>query len=168
MLDSNILPKGEDYEKLSETYIIFITERDVWGESRPLYNIERCLVHNGKQVHDGAHILYVNASIRDETPLGRLMSDMFCSSSEQMYYKELAARLDFMKSEKGGFYNMCELSEKLISFGKEQGEAEGAWKQSIKIAKALLRTNASIDYVAEVTGLSHSDVEELAQEVKKE
>lgn len=136
----------------------------MWGECKPLYNIERCLVHSGRQVNDGAHILYVNASIQDETPLGKLMSDMFCSSPEQMYYKELADRLEFLKSEKGGFYNMCELSEKLINFGKEQGNVEAC----VKIAKALLRKKTSIEDVAEVTGLSCSDVKELAQELDKE
>lgn len=92
MLDSNILPKGEDYEKLSETYIIFITEQDVWCKNKPLYAIERCLIPEGQQVNDGAHIIYVNASIKDETPLGRLMSDMFCKSPKKMHYKELANR----------------------------------------------------------------------------
>ena len=173
MLDSNILPKGSDYEKLGETYIIFITEQDVWGENKPLYNIERCLVPEGKQINDGAHIIYVNASIKNETPLGKLMSDMFCNSPENMHYKELADRVEFFKSKEGGIDLMCELSEKLIRFGKEQGikegikegEASGALKKSIQIAKALLLKKNSIEDVAEVTGLTYAEVEKLAQEL---
>lgn len=72
---------------------------------------------------------------------------------------------------------MCELSEKLIRFGKEQGiqegikegikegEASGAFKKSIQIAKALLLKKNSIDDVAEVTGLPYAEVERLAKEL---
>lgn len=68
---------------------------------------------------------------------------------------------------------MCELSEKLIRFGKEQGikegikegEASGALKKSIQIAKALLLKKNSIEDVAEVTGLTYAEVEKLAHEL---
>lgn len=64
---------------------------------------------------------------------------------------------------------MCELSEKLIRYGKEQGiqegEASGAFKKSIQIAKALLLKKNSIDDVAEVTGLPYAEVEKLAKEL---
>lgn len=64
---------------------------------------------------------------------------------------------------------MCELSEKLIRYGIEQGiqegEASGAFKKSIQIAKALLLKKNSIDDVAEVTGLPYAEVEKLAKEL---
>jgi len=36
------------------------------------------------------HILYVNAQIRDETELGKLMHDMWCVEPEDMHYSVLA------------------------------------------------------------------------------
>lgn len=63
---------------------------------------------------------------------------------------------------------MCELSEKLIRMGKEEGleegKIEGALNKSIEIAKALLRTEATVDYVAKITGLPYEDVKKLALE----
>ena len=40
ILDAHLLQPGEDFSKLPETYIIFITENDVIGENEPIYTIE--------------------------------------------------------------------------------------------------------------------------------
>ena len=42
---------------------------------------------------DQAHILYVNASIQDDTRLGRLMHDLQCREADQMYSKILAEQV---------------------------------------------------------------------------
>ena len=67
-------------------------------------------MHSGNQIHDGAHILYINGEIQDGTALGRLMSDMLCESAKDMHYKELADRVSYLKDEKGGMNTMCEFS----------------------------------------------------------
>ena len=36
--------------------------------------------------NDQAHIIYVNSQIKDETALGKLMHDFFCTDSSKMYY----------------------------------------------------------------------------------
>ena len=41
MMDSISLEKGTDFDQLPEVYIIFITEHDVMGKGRPLYQVER-------------------------------------------------------------------------------------------------------------------------------
>lgn len=39
LLDANESVPGDDTEKLSETYVIFITENDIYEEGLPLYPI---------------------------------------------------------------------------------------------------------------------------------
>lgn len=41
MLDSNALLPGDDFEKLPETYVIFITSKDYWKQGLPLYTVDR-------------------------------------------------------------------------------------------------------------------------------
>ena len=60
MMDANLLRKGEDFDKLPETYVVFITEHDVLGDGRSLYKIERYISGSSKKFEDGSHILYVN------------------------------------------------------------------------------------------------------------
>ncbi len=70
MMDSISLEKGTDFDQLPEVYIIFITEHDVMGKGRPLYQVERCILETGERFDDGSHILYVNGAYRDDTPPG--------------------------------------------------------------------------------------------------
>ena len=173
MLDSYALPKGKKYNDLVDTYVIFITEKDVWGEGLPSYSVERCFMHSGNQIHDGAHILYINGEIQDDTALGCLMSDMFCESPKDMHYKEPAERVSYLKDEKGGIYTMCEFSEALINQGREQGLEiglkkgleEGREQGVTRVAQNMLRKNTPIELVVELTGLTVSQVEKLAEEM---
>lgn len=84
MMDANLLEKGEDFEVLPETFVVFITENDVIGKGQPLYRIERCFLETGESFDDGSHILYVNGAYRDESPIGRLMHDFSCTNPSDM------------------------------------------------------------------------------------
>ena len=44
MMDANLLKKGEDFDKLPETWVFFITEIDVMGTGRSFYPIKRCFL----------------------------------------------------------------------------------------------------------------------------
>lgn len=54
MMDANLLEKGENFEELPETWVIFIIERDVIGKGFPLYPIERCFSGTGEPFADGS------------------------------------------------------------------------------------------------------------------
>ena len=62
MMDARELDKGKDFRELPETYVIFITEHDVWKGNRPLYHVQKSFEETGVAFDDGAHIIYVNAA----------------------------------------------------------------------------------------------------------
>lgn len=43
MIDANVTEPGDEYEKLNETYVIFITEHDVLGGGQPIYHVDRTI-----------------------------------------------------------------------------------------------------------------------------
>ena len=90
-MDLNGLQKGDDYDKLPETYVIFITERDVLGHELPLYHIERTITELNDFFNDGSHMIYVNGAYHGDDDIGRLMSD-FCSTSPDTMYLLHCAR----------------------------------------------------------------------------
>ena len=129
-MDANALPESADYEKLPESYVIFITEMDVLGKGKPLYVIRRTIEGDGELFDDGSHIVYVNSSIADvSTPLGQLMHDFRCAKPEEMYYDILAERTGAFKKTKEGVLGMSSMweqfKEKLIEEAMEQGMAQG-------------------------------------------
>ena len=86
LLDANLTHSGDSYSDLNETYIVFITERDILKRGLPIYHIDRVVRETGDIFEDEAHIIYVNSQIKDETALGKLMHDFFCTDATEMYY----------------------------------------------------------------------------------
>lgn len=76
-----LLKKDEDFDKLPETRVIFITENDVMEKGLPLYPVERCFLGRGEKFEDGLHIWYVNGAYRGDTPIGQLMHDFSCTNA---------------------------------------------------------------------------------------
>ena len=149
MMDANALPEGADYKKLPESYVIFITETDVLGKGKPLYVIRRTIEGDGEPFGDGSHIIYVNASIVDDTPLGNLMHDFQCVQPDEMYYPVLAERAGaFKNTEKGEIYMSSkweqfvqEISKEAMERGMERG-AENAYLSSIRAMMEKLSVTA--------------------------
>ena len=113
LIDANITEPGDEYQALNECYVIFITENDVIGEGLPIYHAERMVLETGEPFGDEQHILYVNAQIKDETELGKLMHDMWCVEAEDMYYGILADRVRYFKENKEGVATMCRAMEEM-------------------------------------------------------
>lgn len=91
LMDANITEPGDRYDQLYETYVIFITENDILKAGLPIYHIERTIQETGMPFGDGAHIIYVNSQIKDDTKLGRLMQDFTCTNPDDMNYPVLGA-----------------------------------------------------------------------------
>ncbi len=120
LIDANITEPGDEYQALNECYVIFITENDVIGAGLPIYHAERIIRETGKSFGDEQHILYVNAQIRDETALGKLMHDMWCVEAEDMHYGILAERVRYFKENVEGVENMCRAMEEMRNQAAEQ------------------------------------------------
>ena len=78
LMDANALKSGEDFDKLRDTYVIFITENDVMGDGQELYSYLRMEEQSGKQLRDGTHIIYVNGATRSTSEIGKLVHDLLC------------------------------------------------------------------------------------------
>lgn len=157
MMDVGLLQKGEDFDKLPETYVIFITEHDVIGKGQPVYPVERYFVGTGEQFGDGSHILYVNGAYRDETPIGKLMHDFSCVDPDEMYYAALAERVRFFKESEKGVAIMCRAMEEMCS--------QAALEQSRVVAHRMLAAGKySLEEISDVTALPMEEVKKLQTE----
>lgn len=134
ILDSNIADPGDEYQKLPQTYVIFITERDVLKKGQLCYRIKRMYWDESysryEEFKDEAHIIYVNATHHDiSTELGKLMADFRAKDPEQMYFEPLKERVKYFKQEPEGVGSMCraveELQEKALNKGMDIGEEKG-------------------------------------------
>ena len=158
LIDAKHFDAGEDYVKLNDTYVIFITEKDVLKGGLPIYHIHRTIDENGAYFNDGAHIIYVNGTMRStDTALGILMHDFFCKDAKDIINKKLAARVRGFKEEEGGRDEMCELMQKIA----DEAVAEAEHKRSVEIAKGFLADGVSVEMVAKNTKLPIEEVKAL-------
>ena len=165
MMDVNLLEKGNDFEALPETYVIFLTENDVMGLGEAVYEIERCFVKSGKRFGDGSHILYVNGSYRDDSPVGKLMHDFSCTDPSDMCYNVLADRARFFKESKEGIAVMCKVLDDMRRQSYQEGMAEGKNKNRKETALNLLKLGTiSLDDISFATGLSLDEVKKLNED----
>ncbi len=154
MMDANLLKKGEDFDKLPETWVIFITENDVMGKGLPLYPIERCFLETGERFEDGSHILYVNGAYRGDTPVGKLMHDFSCTDAADMYYGILADRVRFFKESKEGIEIMCRAMEDMRNQTLKEGMKEVALRM-------LAAGKYALEEIVNISGLSIEEVKQL-------
>ena len=124
VLDCDLSYPGEKWSHFPEMYVIFICEEDVLKTKRLVSHIER-YIDKQEQFKDKLHIIYLNASMQDETALGKLMHDMLCSNPNDMYYEVLRKRVSYFKRQEGGKRTMCEALEELITEAKNEGRKEG-------------------------------------------
>ena len=154
MMDANLLRKGEDFDQLPETYVVFITEHDVIGKGKPLYRIGRYIFDTGESFDDGSHILYVNGAYRDETPIGKLMHDFSCTDPANMYYDVLADRVRFFKESKEGVAIMCRAMEDM----RNQTVLES---MKAVASRMLTAGKYSLEEIANMTELSVDEIKKL-------
>lgn len=169
MIDRTLLSKGEDFEYLVDTYVIFITENDKYGKGIPLYHVERKITElNDELFGDGAHILYVNGEYQDmEHPVGSLMHDFNCKDAKDMVNPLLAEEVRYLKETEGGQKQMCRLLEEMREEAAAEARAEGKEEGKVSDAIKMLTKGYPVEEIMEITDLPLEDVQKLAQGLKQ-
>ena len=131
LMDTHILKKGEKFSKLPESYVIFITDKDVLGEGEQLYQIERVIRKSGNLFKDGSHILYFNTDRLDDNPLGKLAKDFKEANPKEIQSEVLSHRVASLKEgklDREGEKKMNVLLEKYRKKAVEEGMEKGIEK----------------------------------------
>lgn len=141
-LDVENLDAGQEFKELPTTYIIFITENDIWGGGLAVYPVRRVNVAIRSSFEDRQHILYVNASYKGDNPLGRLMHDFMCADPDEMYTPLLADKARYLKTDPKGVESMCkameELREESIQRGIQKGIEKGIDQNRVESIKNIM------------------------------
>lgn len=164
LMDMNTLNPGLDFEKLPESYVIFITRDDILGYGLPIYHIDRQIKELNEAFQDEAHIIYVNSRKQDDTELGRLMHDLHCKKADEMHSPILAKRMYELKETQKGVELMCHEMEKIYSEGMESGEKRGELKAKKETALSMAEEGMNIQKIARLVKVSEKDVQKWIDE----
>ncbi len=162
LMDANALKSGEDFGKLRDTYVIFITETDVMKRGQGMYVFDRMDRTSGLDFGDGAHVVYANGTWRGNDDLGRLMHDFNCSDPSDMNFDVLSKQVYKFKNSEEGRREMCEAMERI----EARGEARGERETMFATAKRMLKDGVlALKDIARYSGLSLAQVKKLQAEM---
>ncbi len=155
LIDAEELPKSIDWKQLPDTYIIMITRNDVLKGGKPIYHIERTIKELDKKPFcDRNYIIYVNSKIQDDTKLGRLMHDFYCSNPKDMYNKTLANRVKHFKDNEKGEIEMCAIMDEIA----QEAAQEATIKTAIEYCQDFgLTKNKAIKNIVEKYSLTENE-----------
>ena len=123
------------------------------SENKPIYHIDRYIREVEEYFDDGSHIIYVNASYKDDTELGKLMHDFSVIEPEDMNFKVLANATSYYKKDKEGIQAMCKAMEDMITDDRKE--------TALRLLKQGVLSN---EQIAEGVGLDIEVVNALAEE----
>ena len=172
LIDMNTLDPGQDFDELPENYVIFITRTDVIGEKKQIYHIDRRIQETGKPFGDDTFIIYVNASMQDNTEIGRLVHDLHCKKAEDMYSEILAKRVLELKKTVEGKNDMCREMDEIYNWGieHEKKNTEKERKRAEQAEKKVERAENRAEQAAKLTAflLENGRVEDCLRAAKDE
>ena len=140
LMDTHTLKKGEKFSKLPESYVIFITDKDVLGEGEQLYQIERVIRKSGNLFKDGSHILYFNTASQDDNALGKLARDFKEANPKEIQSEILSHRVAALKEgklDREGEKKMNVLLEKYRKKAVEEGMEKGQNRLALLVGRLL-------------------------------
>ena len=183
--DTHNLKKNRDFRSLPTTYVIFITEKDIFGRGLPIYKIQRYFEDNKEPFNDRSHIYYVNGDYKGNDDIGKLVHDLQCKKPEEFYFEELAEKVRFFKRTKEGKMEISDLLKKTADkyirankdkyiakgeklgmakgekLGMAKGEKLGMANAFLETAKRMLKDGFSIEKIMQMTNLSLADIKAI-------
>ena len=171
LMDANALKSGEDFGRLRDTYVIFITENDVMSGGKEVYHVNRKIEElSCGNFGDGTHIIYVNGATRSATEIGKLVHDLLCRDAAKMYFDVLRKQVSQFKNSEEGRRTMCEVVERIAerraAESRAEGERKGKRETMLATAKRLLANGKLVlKEIAQCTGLSLAQVKKLQAEM---
>ena len=129
IIDMHILKAGENFNRLPESYVIFICGKDVLKENRQIYHVKRIIEESGNTFPDKAQIIYINTEKSSDDELGRMIKDFYTEDPKEIRSAVLARRIAELKipskAEKREDAEMTTYYDRLKRQWKKEGKAEG-------------------------------------------
>ncbi|WP_147623920.1 Rpn family recombination-promoting nuclease/putative transposase [Treponema denticola] len=155
-IDISFLDKGNSYNNLNDSFIIFICTFDAIGKNGPIYTFENICIEDK------------NISLQDGTKKVIINSEAFKDAKD----KELKEFLEYLKTGKAKSEFTREI-EAMIQTIKQNEQARQEYrlmstfemdiKDSVKreTAKLMKQKNFDIALIKEITGLPETEIEKL-------
>lgn len=172
MIDLNLIEKGESYRKLKKSFVIFLSDFDLFKESQYIYTFENiCREIPGLRLEDESYKIFVNASgskgdipeelkeflalMKDETP------------KEGSFARQIQEQVEKVREHKEWRQEYMTLLMR-DQENREKGRLEGRLEERINIIAKSLRDPNGEYFVREIMEATDREIAEAKELLQKQ
>ena len=181
VLDISYLRSGQDYESLTESYVIFLCLEDIFHKGLPIYTFKSVCTEDQKLfLNDKTTKVFCNAQKYDKMPTEKLRTFFKFlvqkKPDETDFSKTLSEKVLKAKIPEDTWRSFMTLEQEIKLAAKhaaekaakeaaekayEKGYKEAAVHEKLENAKKLRVAGVSLEIISKCTGLSLEEVEAL-------
>ena len=116
---------GDDYSKIPEVIVVYISEFDFLKEGKTIYHIDKVIRETGSVIDDGLHEVFVNTVVDDGSDIADLMSCFTKRMVDNPKFPIFSNEMKYLKESEGGAGSVCQVMQKYEEIAREQGMQQG-------------------------------------------
>ena len=159
-IDISFLDKGNFYNNLNDSFIIFICLFDVIGKNKPIYTFENiCLEDKNTPLQDGTKKVIINAEAFKDTEdkeLKEFLEYLKTGKAKSEFTRRIEEMIQAIKQNE-----QARQEYRLMSTFEMDAMDRGAYKTKKETAKLMKQKNFDIALIKEITGLPETEIEAL-------
>ena len=159
-IDISFLDKGNSYNSLNDSFIIFICTFDAIGKNRPVYTFENlCIEDKNTSLQDGTRKVIINAEAFNNTQdreLKEFLEYLKTGKANSEFTRRIEAMIQTVKNNK-----QARQEYRLMSTFEMDAMDRGAYKTKRETAKLMKMEKLDMSLIKKITGLPESEIEKL-------
>ena len=163
-IDISFLDKGNFYNNLNDSFIIFICTFDAIGKNKPVYTFENiCLEDKNTSLQDGTKKVIINAEAFKDTEnkeLKEFLEYLKTGKAKSEFTRRIEEMIQTVKQNEQARQEYRLMSTFEMD-ARYKGFSEGLKQKSIETAKLMKLKNFDTALIKEITGLPESEIEKL-------
>ena len=171
MIDLDSLKRGQNFDKLGESYIIFICLFDFFGKGRHMYTFrETCEEDSSLKLNDGTTKIFLNTKgIFDDAgeDFKAFLDFVEYGKISGEFVKKLAAAVNRVKLSLETRLEYVKL-QLFLEEARAEALNEGRAEERIALIKNLFAVGTPIKFILQATGLTEEEISKiLADDISK-
>ncbi|UTC76441.1 Rpn family recombination-promoting nuclease/putative transposase [Treponema sp. OMZ 792] len=159
-MDISFLDKGNSYNALNDSFIIFICTFDAIGKKRPVYTFENlCIEDKNVSLQDGTKKIIINATAFENTEdkeLKDFLEYLKTGKTTNEFTRRIEEMIQTIKNNE-----QARQEYRLMSTFEMDARDKGAHDKAIETAKLMKKRGYPMSEILIMTGLSEAEIEKL-------
>ena len=159
-IDISFLDKGNSYNNLNDSFIIFICTFDAIGKNRPIYIFENiCIEDKNISLQDGTKKVIINSEAFENTEdkeLKEFLEYLKTGKAKSKFTREIEAMIQTVKQNE-----QARQEYRLMSTFEMDAIEKGIYRKAIETAKLMKMEKCDNNFIMRMTGLPEAEIEKL-------